>query len=618
MNYNEVGKQIITQLGGEGNVSTITHCYTRLRLTLKDENKVNVKEIDKIEGVLKTVKSVGQFQIVLGNNVTKVYEAILADTSLKISVPTEEKEQKKSVFSKVIDTIAGIFTPCIGIMAACGMIAGLLVIFTKMGLLTAESGTYQVYNIIANAATYFLPIILAISASKKFKTNTMVSVIIAASLIHPNMVTFLATEGAINFMGIKIFPITYASSVFPIILSLWVLSYLEKFLNKIVPEIVKIVFVPLLSLAVMVPFTLLVFGPIGNMLSLGLSNMYTAIIGMSPVLAGGFLGGLWGIFVMFGIHRTLIPIGISDMMATGATSLFAFTGMTAFAQAGAALGVAIRTKDKAMKTAATSGTITGLLGISEPAIYGVNLKYKRPMIYGIIGGALGGMIAGFGGAKAYAPGMASVITLPIFIGNGFMYFLIAIVVAFVSSCLLTVILGFKEIGKQDSNEEATNTEKKNKNLNQINKISVMSPISGTCIKLEEVPDTTFASKVIGEGLAILPEEGIVYAPFNGIVTGIFHTNHAIGLTNQDGVEVLIHIGIDTVNLQGKYYRCFVEQGAKVACGDKLIEFDIDNIKKAGYQIVTPIVVTNSSEFLEVVASGSSSLCAGDLAISVIK
>lgn len=618
MNYNEVGKQIIQHLGGEGNVASIAHCYTRLRLTLKDESKANIKEIDKIEGVLKTVKSVGQFQIVLGNNVTKVYEAILADTSLENSVSSEQKEEKKSIFSKVIDTIAGIFTPCIGIMAACGMIAGIMVIFTKMGLLTAESGTYQVYNVIANTATYFLPIVLAISASKKFKTNTMVSVIIAASLIHPDMVKFLATEGPINFMGIKIFSITYASSVFPIILSLWILSYLEKLLNKIVPEIVKIVFVPLISLGVMVPFTLLVFGPIGNMLSLGLSNVYTAITGMSPVLAGGFLGGLWGIFVMFGIHRTLIPIGISDMMATGSTSLFAFTGMTAFAQAGAALGVAIRTKDKAMKTAATSGTITGLLGISEPAIYGVNLKYKKPMIYGIIGGTLGGMIAGFGGAKAYAPGMASLITLPIFIGNGFMYFLIGIGVAFVSACLLTVVLGFKEDRNQNSNEISTNVEKKNSKINETNKISVMSPMSGTCVKLEDVSDATFASKVIGEGVAILPDEGTVYAPFDCVVSSIFPTKHAIGLTNPDGVEVLIHIGLDTVNLKGEYYSCFVEQGANVVCGDKLIAFDIDHIKKAGYEIVTPIVVTNSSEFLDVVVVNSSSLCAGDLAISVIK
>lgn len=272
----------------------------------------------------------------------------------------------------------------------------------------------------------------------------MVSVIIAAALIHPDMIAYLGSEGPLTFLGLPVAPMSYASSVFPIILALWLLSYLEKLLNRLIPDMVKIIFVPLISLAVLVPFTLLVFGPIGNALSSALASLYAGVIGISPILAGGFLGGLWGVFVMFGIHRTLIPIGISDMMTTGSTSLFAFTGMTAFAQAGAALGVALRTKKKDMKTAALSGTITGLLGISEPAIYGVNMKYKRPMICGIIGGALGGMIAGVGGARAYAPGMASLITLPIFVGDGFVSFLIAIAVAFVSSCILTMVAGFKE------------------------------------------------------------------------------------------------------------------------------------------------------------------------------
>lgn len=448
MNYNEVGKQIIRSVGGEENVASISHCYTRLRLTLKDESKVDTASLDRVEGVMKTIRSVGQFQIVLGNNVTKVYNAILADTSLKSADSAEnrssEPEKKKNPVGAVVDTIAGIFTPCIGIMAACGMIAGLLALAVQVGLVDNTSGTYQIFNALSNTATYFLPIILAISASKKFNTNMMVSVIIAAALIHPDMIAYLGGEGPLTFLGLPVAPMSYASSVFPIILALWLLSYLEKLLNRLIPDMVKIIFVPLISLAVLVPFTLLVFGPIGNALSSALASLYAGVIGISPILAGGFLGGLWGVFVMFGIHRTLIPIGISDMMTTGSTSLFAFTGMTAFAQAGAALGVALRTKKKDMKTAALSGTVTGLLGISEPAIYGVNMKYKRPMICGIIGGALGGMIAGVGGARAYAPGMASLITLPIFVGDGFVSFLIAIAVAFVSSCILTMVAGFKE------------------------------------------------------------------------------------------------------------------------------------------------------------------------------
>lgn len=452
MNFNEVGKQIIEAVGGEKNVESLTHCYTRLRFVLKDESLVQKEKIDSIEGVIKSISSVGQFQIIAGNNVTKIFKAITENSNLETN-ESKEPSKDKSLMGRIIDTIAGIFTPLIGVMAACGMVAGLLIILAKYKFISPESGTYQVLNIIGNTSTFFLPIILAISASKKFKTNMMTSVVIATALAHPKMIELLASKEPMAFLGMKIVPAVYTGTVIPIILSIWMLGYLEKFLNKYIPEVLKIVFVPMFSLIIMVPATLLGFGPLGNIVSKGLSIAYGGIIGVSPIIAGGFLGGLWAIFVMFGVHRTLIPIGISDMMAKGSTSLFAFTGMTAFAQSGASLGVSLKTKEKDMKSVAVSATITGLLGISEPAIYGVNLKYKKPMVYGVIGSCVGGMIAGYGGAAAYAPGMASVLTLPIFFGPGFAYFVIGIIASFAVSFLLTVILGFEDSVKVSAEDK---------------------------------------------------------------------------------------------------------------------------------------------------------------------
>jgi len=611
MDFNKIGKEIIECVGGEKNIISLTHCYTRLRFELKDESLVQKEKIDRIEGVLKIVNSVGQFQVVVGNNVTKIYNAIMSDTKIEES-KVETASTEKSVFSKIVDTIAGVFTPCIGVMAACGMIAGLLIIIVKFGIISDKSGTYQVLNIVGNTATYFLPIILAVTASKKFKTNTMTSLVIAASLVNPSMIQLLASKEGVLFLGIKIIPAIYASTVIPIILSIWILSYVEKFLNKIIPEVLKIVFVPLFSLTIMVPATLLGFGPVGNSVANFLSYIYSSIINISPLVAGGFLGGLWGVFVMFGVHRTLIPIGISDMMAKGSTSLFAFTGMTAFAQAGAALGVSIKTKDKDMKSVATSATITGLLGISEPAIYGVNLKYKKPMVYGIIGGCVGGMIAGYGGAQAYAPGMASVLTLPIFFGNGFTSFVIGIAVAFIVSFLLTVVLGFEDSVKEEKKEIIENEDSPT-----LKRSVIYSPIEGECVKLENVNDETFASKAMGNGIAIIPKEGKVVAPFDCEVASIFHTNHAIGLISENGIEVMIHIGIDTVKLEGKYFKAFVKSGDKVKKGTTLIEFDINMIKEEGFEVITPVIVTNTDNYLEVIETENKEIKIGDELIKIV-
>jgi len=612
MDFNKIGNEIIECVGGEKNVVSLSYCYTRLRFVLKDESLVQKAKIDKIEGVMKTVNSVGQFQVVVGNNVTKMYKAILQNTNIE-SLEVEKSGKNKPVFSRIVDTIAGIFTPVIGVMAACGMIAGLLIVLSKYGFISNKGGTYQVLNIVGNSATYFLPIILAVAASKKFKTDTMTSLVIAASLINPSMILFLATKGDISFLGIKIIPAIYTSTVIPIILSIWVLSYVEKFLNKIIPDVLKIVFVPLFSLTIMVPAILLGFGPIGNLVASALSNIYTSIINVSPILAGGFLGGLWGVFVMFGVHRTLIPIGISDMISKGSTSLFAFTGMTAFAQAGASFGVSFKTKDKEMKTVATSGTITGLLGISEPAIYAVNLKYKKPMVYGLIGACVGGMIVGYGGAKAYAPGMASILTLPIFFGPGFTYFVIGIVAAFVVSFLLTVILGF-----EDSIPEAKKVIINNEDSPTLKKTVIYSPIQGECVHLEKVNDETFASKAMGNGIAIIPSVGKVVAPFDCEVASIFPTNHAIGLISEKGIELMIHIGIDTVKLEGKYFTASVKAGDKVKKGTTLIEFDINKIKEKGFEVITPVIVMNTDNYLEVIETDNSEVKIGDELIKVVQ
>lgn len=448
MKYEQLAKDILRLVGGTENIVEVTHCFTRLRFKLADETKADkdaIKALDKVTGV---VEAGGQFQIVIGTQVADVYadvEALLGSKS-KSAVQTETAPAEKQKFSvkAAINALASIFTPTIPALAGAGIIKGLLVLFTTWAILDKSGSTYQILNAASDAVFYFMPIILGYTSAKKFGCDPVIAMAVGGSLIYPSLVSYMAEAESVTFLGLPVIVTTYSSTVIPIILATYVYSWLEKGLNKILPAMVRSVLCPAISLFIMVPATLMIFGPFGNYASTLIGNLFTAVTAFSPLLAGAFFGGLYSILVMFGMHRALVPIGINEVATLGSTALWAFTGPANFAQAGAALGVFLRVKDKKMKSVAISACVTALCGITEPALYGVNLKYKRPMIAVVVAGAVGGAIAGIGGARAYAVAIPSLLTLPAFLGAGFMAFVISIVVAFVLACVLTVVMGFDE------------------------------------------------------------------------------------------------------------------------------------------------------------------------------
>lgn len=459
MNYLNIAKEILQSLGGENNIIELSHCMTRLRVKVNDISKVNKANLSKCEGVITIIESMGQIQIVIGNKVTKVYNEILKflpdriDSNYIREVEDSETNGKKNIWNKILANIAGIFTPIIPAIAGSGMIKGILSVvamyyLNKHGIDIKETQTYIILNALADAVFYFLPIILGYTCAKIFKVNEIISMIIGATLCYPAFVSLMTGEEVVRFLGVSITKASYTSSVIPIIIAIYVLSYVERFLNKYIPEVVKIIVVPTLSLLIMLPSVLMIFGPIGIYIGNAISFTYRFIYEFSPTLCGAFIGGLWCVLVIFGAHRALVPIGINDVANTGKQNILAFAGAANFSQAGSALGVFFKTKNKQLKTIAMSASVTALFGITEPAIYGVNLRLKRPMICAIICGAIGGGVMGLGGAYGNAFANQGVLTIPVYAEAGFLGFtsyLIGCSIAFLGSAILTYIIGFEDV-----------------------------------------------------------------------------------------------------------------------------------------------------------------------------
>ena len=453
MNYLNIAKEIIHNLGDGENISELTHCMTRLRVKVKDESKVQKDGLAKCEGVITVVESMGQIQIVIGNKVPKVYEEITKLLPGQLEGNDDKKEAKEGIFNKILSNIAGIFTPVIPAIAGSGMIKGILSVaamyyLNNKGVDIKTTQTYIILNALSDAVFYFLPIVLGYTCAKIFKVNEIISMIIGGTLCYPAFISLMTGEEAVRFFGVSITKASYTSSVIPIIIAIYVLSYVERFLKKYIPEVVKIILVPTLSLLIMLPAVLIIFGPIGIYIGNGISFIYRFIYEFSPVLCGAFIGGLWCVFVIFGAHRALVPIGINDVANTGKQNILAFAGAANFSQAGAALGVFFKTKNKDLKTIAMSAAITALFGITEPAIYGTNLRFKKPMICAVICGAIGGGVMGFGGAYGNAFANQGVLTIPVYAAAGtlgFISYLVGCCIAFFGSAILTYIIGFKDV-----------------------------------------------------------------------------------------------------------------------------------------------------------------------------
>ncbi|MBO6411787.1 PTS beta-glucoside transporter subunit EIIBCA [Enterococcus faecalis] len=599
MDYQAIAKEILKDVGGKDNIVDVTHCYTRLRFVLKDTKQANKEALLQTEGVISVVESGGQYQVVLGNKVAHVYNALEPLLAQQLTTKTSTKE-KNSLGNRILNTVAAIFTPVVPAIAASGMLKGILAIavmvannFYQVDL--KPLNTYIILSAASDALFYFMPVILGYSAAKVFKTNEYIAMVIGATLCYPTIVSLMTEESAVTLFGLHVTKANYVSTVIPIILAIFILAHVQRFLEKVIPEVLKIIMVPTLSLLLMIPATLLLFGPIGIYLGDGVNWLYYYIMNLSPILLGGFIGGIWCVLVIFGAHRGLVPIGINDVARTGRQNLLAFAGAANFSQAGAAFGVFVRTKNKDLKAVAASATVTALFGITEPAIYGANLRLKKPMIYAVASGAAGGALMGWGGSYGTAFANQGLLTIPVYAEAGtkaFICYLLGCGIAFFGAFLLTIFLGFNDLPLDESRQEpGLKTEAGTVKEKQ----RIQAPVQRQLVSLDQINDEVFASQQMGKTLAIYPTEEQIVSPGNGQVTALYPTHHAIGLKLDNGAEILLHIGINTVELKGRGFETFVKVGERVRLGQKLLSFDKQIIQAAGYDPTVLVIVTNTAE-----------------------
>ncbi|TCI21082.1 beta-glucoside-specific PTS transporter subunit IIABC [Exiguobacterium sp. SL-9] len=587
---------IIRHVGGKDNVKSVFHCATRLRFKLKDEQKANPEALKNHDGVITVVQSGGQFQVVIGNNVPYVYQDVVEAGGFQTS--SNDDTEKTGVFNRLIDVIAGIFTPILGPMAGSGLLKGLLAILVALGLLTQDMGTYIVLNAAADALFYFLPVILGHSAAKKFGGNPYIGMIIGGALVYPAIVAMQGAGESLTFLTVPVVLMSYASSVIPIILAAYVSSKVETFFNKHTHEAVRNFTTPMMALLIVVPLTFLAIGPVATYASQGLAGGYSFLYELSPVVAIAFIGAFWQVLVMFGLHWGLVPIIINNLAVVGMDTIVVGVLMATFGQVGATLAITLKARDAKTKGLGTSSTIAGVFGITEPAIYGLTLPRKKPFVFGMVGGAAGGVVGGMLGTAAYAMGGLGVFSIPVMIpATGLDMTFYGALIGMAVATLVSFGLTFA-FHKEVEAGEATTAEVAPAVSKHVG-FPVSAPVRGEAVSLETVRDEVFSSGAMGKGLAIMPTEGVVYAPFDGEVVTVFQSKHAIGLRSNGGVEVLIHVGIDTVQLGGKHFETFVQAGQRVTEGDVLVKFDLEAIAQAGYDTITPVIVTNTGNYLDV-------------------
>ncbi|HIC7642374.1 TPA: beta-glucoside-specific PTS transporter subunit IIABC [Serratia liquefaciens] len=595
MDYKQLGLEILLQVGGKDNVSKLTHCATRLRMEFNDDSKVQAKAIESLPGVISVVERGGQFQIVVGNNVQQTFRAMQKEIGDLSGRQSEKNSQARGgVISQIISVISTTFTPVIPAITGAGMIKALLAILKLTGVIDAASPTYHLLDTIADAAFFFLPVLLAYGAAIKFECNPILAMTIAGALLHPNLAQMLAAGTVIDFVGIPVRLADYAGSVLPIIFTVWLMSYIERFAEKVSPTMIKFFTKPMIILLVTAPLALVVVGPFGIFLNDLVAAGAAIVDGKASWLIPMLMGGLQPFLVITGTAWAMTPIATGQLSKNG-FEMINGPGMLAsnIAQGAATLCVAFRTKNKNLRQLASSAGFTALLGITEPSLYGVTLKLRKPLIAAMIGGGCAGIYAGLSGLVRYAfvsPGLAA---LPAFIGENPMnivHALITCAIAIVVTFALTWILGFddpvEETGSGVS-EAVSGAEQQ-----------IVSPLNGQLVALAQVNDDVFSQGLLGQGVAIRPQEGVLRAPLTGEVVTFLPSMHAVGIKGDNGVELLVHIGIDTVNLAGQHFTSELKVGDRVQVGDELVRFDLAAIVGLGYDITTPVLVVNSEAFPE--------------------
>lgn len=624
MDYRQSAKEILSAIGGKDNLASAAHCATRLRLVIADNSAVKKDILENIDGVKGVFEASGQLQVIIGTGtVNKVYDEFIKEAGIEASSKEEVKKAaaaKSPWYKRAIKTLGDIFVPIIPAIVASGLLMGLLEGFTKIFPEIASSGTYTIFHLFSNAAFAFLPILIAFSAAKVFGGNPYLGAVIGMIMIHGDLLNAWSVSSAeaiptasvwfglydINLVG-------YQGHVIPVVIAVWFMSMLEKRLHKIVPEMIDLFVTPLVTVIATGYLTLTVFGPVFGWLENGVLSAVKYLITLPFGIGGAICGACYAPTVVGGIHHMYNALEAGFLSSEGVNAWMPIATAANVAQGAAALAFSIKTSDKKQRAIALPASLSAFLGITEPAIFGVNMRFMKPFIAGCIGGAAGGLVAGLLQVSASAYGITGVFGILITTHNLWQYLLV-MGVAFAVAFVMTVLL-YRNKNK-DAVEAGGTSEQTEKSDNE--GYIVASPINGKVVKLSDVPDPTFASEVLGKGVAIEPTEGIVTAPGDGVVSTVFDTHHAVGLTLDNGLEVLIHIGINTVELDGKGFTANVNEGDRIKKGQTLITFDMDYIRNSGYKTLTPVLITNPDDFSDIQASSAESVAKGVTLLTAVK
>ncbi|MET3557039.1 PTS system beta-glucosides-specific IIC component [Streptococcus rupicaprae] len=640
--YTELAQDIVAHVGGKENITDLKHCVTRLRFYLKDESKADTDYLKARDGVVTVVKAGGQYQVVIGNHVPDVYAEVVKVAGLSGggSLDIDEGDVPKgNLFDRFVALISGVFQPILGALAASGIIKGVVAVMGAMGLNATNSALYVILNAAGDGFMQFLPIILAVPAARKFKMSEFTALAIAAGLVYPTLpatVTALKEAGLDKVFGVIPFALptsgSYLSTVMPILLAIWVASHIEKFMRKVTPDVIKLFVVPFVTIIVTVPLTFLLVGPIANALSDALQSGFSAVQNFSPIVYGALVGATWQVLVMFGLHWALVPLAIMSVATYGYSTVLTAALLPNFTQTGVLAAIMLKTKEQKVKSIAMPAFISSIFGVTEPAIYGVTLPMKIPFYISCAVSAVVGAIMMAFNVTSYASGGMGIFLFPALINpNGDMSGLWVAVLCAIGAIIASFAIQMgapvptlfggapAEAPVKKPSAEAVAPVAAVEASSTITESPILaSPLTGDVVALADVKDPVFSSGAMGQGIAIEPSIGQVVAPANATVSLLFPTNHAIGLQLDNGAELLIHIGMDTVELEGKGFTAHVQQGDRVSLGQKLVSFDIEAIKAAGFPVTTPIIVTNTADFASVTATKSGAVVAGDDLLEVLK
>lgn len=662
--YEDLAREIVKNVGGKENVSSLTHCIARLRFKLKDESKAKDEVLKKMEGVVTVMKSGGQYQVVIGNHVPEVYADVMPLLGMEESAPDQgEDAPSGSLFNRAIDAISGIFQPILGIMAACGMVKGLNALFVAIGLYTDAGGGYLVLNAIGDGLFHFMPLFLGYTAAIKFRLKPMIGLVIGAIMCYPTVQnsalpaggealytlfegTMFASDVYTTFFGIPMIAMDYTGTVIPVIFVVYFASKCEKFFSKFIPDLVKFFFVPMLTLIVAVPVGFLLIGPVATFGSTIIAETVMAVRNFSPLLAGAIVGATWQILVIFGLHWGFIPVYINNIMTNGYDNVMMPFFACTFATSAVVLGILCKTKDQKLKEMALPNFISGIFGVTEPAIYGILLPLKKPFVISCVAGCIGGGFYGAFNFRKFMMGGMGIFEFPAMIepdgGMGNLVVAVTgVVITMVIAFAATMIFYKEEAPAALADAEAETAKNASSGSGQgqpvsgngsqgnggqaqpkgagqlVNRLEIASPIKGAVIRQDAMKDEAFGSGALGKGVAILPEEGKVFAPADGVISAFFPTLHAIGITADTGAELLIHVGLDTVQLNGEGYTAKAAEGDRVKKGQLLLEFDIALLQAKGFCIETPVLVTNADDYLDIMETSAESVNAGELLLNIL-